>query len=111
MVVDDEIKQLVAKGSHSKIEGYIYVAHVNQWYEPNLFTNWVGMAYNRIGTAKKKSSKEYHSNLLEYLRSDYLKALQTGNFTYKLTSYIKNYPERVGEDVANWYKEASVQSV
>lgn len=108
---DNETDDFSLLGLDRQINGYIHVSHLKKWYEPNMFINWVGMTYNRIEKAKKKSSKEHYNHLLQCLRADYLRELQNGNITPKLTRYIKDYPNRVGAEVSEWYKEASVQSM
>lgn len=105
---DDDKDDFNVKGSEIEVKGYIYVSHLKKWYEPSLFVNWLGMTYNRSTTAKKESSRSHYENLLRTLRNDYLEALKGGNITPSLTRYIKNYPERVGDDVKEWYREASV---
>jgi hypothetical protein len=81
---------------------------MGKWYEPSTFTSWVGMTYNRVGNAKKKTTKEQYQTLLDALRLDFINTLNKGNIQPAMMKYIKNYPERVGERVADWYRESSV---
>jgi hypothetical protein len=74
------------------------------------FLNWLRNTHMRVGKAKKTSSQDQYNVLLQGFRQDYLTTLAEGNITPKLTRFIKDYPDIVGEAVSNWYKEASVRT-